>query len=142
MNYEKRGVLHPEIGSRADRLGVYRRTTVYRPDELTAIKRRVPRAIREPNALSAQAFDLFHAGTKLEEIVRVMRTTPEEVERLHEKWLDFGGARLVIAGTAKAELVKIVGSFDSVAELVELVIKLKPLTAQVEQSAQSKTSEA
>jgi len=99
---------------------------VYHPDELTKIRKRVPRAIREPNALSAQAFDLFFAGDTLEAVVRTMRTTPEEVERLHEKWLDLGGARLVIAGAAKEELAKIVGPFDSVTELVELVAKLKP----------------
>lgn len=85
------------------------------------------RAVREPNELSARAFDLFRAGKlKLEAIVSELRTTPEEVERLHEKWLDLGGARLVIAEAAKEELMKIVGPFDSVTELVELVTKLKP----------------
>lgn len=126
LNYERRGILHPQVAYRADRLGIQRRTTVYHPDELTKIRKRVPRAIREPNALSAQAFDLFFAGDTLEAVVRTMRTTPEEVERLHEKWLDLGGARLVIAGAAKEELAKIVGPFDSVTELVELVAKLKP----------------
>ena len=83
--------------------------------------------MREPKELSARAFDLFREGLKLEAIVSELRTTPEEVERLHEKWLDLGGARLVIAGPAKEALAKIVGPFDSVTELVELVTKLKSL---------------
>jgi hypothetical protein len=90
-------------------------------------------AVREPNELSGAAFDLFRAGTKLEEVVSELRVTPEEVERLHEKWLDLGGARLVIAGAAKEDLETIVGPFDSVTELVEKVAKLKPPKDPIEQ---------
>lgn len=126
LNYERRGVLHPQVALRPDPQGILRRTTVYHPDELTKIRARLKRPVREPNEFSARAFDLFRAGHKLEEIVSELRTTPEEVERLHEKWLDLGGARLVIAGPAKEALAKIVGPFDSVTDLVELVAKLKP----------------
>ena len=96
------------------------------PDELKKIRTRLKRAVREPNEFSARAFDLFRAGRKLEEIVSELRTTPEEIERLYEKWLDLGGARLVITAPAKEALAKIVGPFDSVTDLVELVQKLKP----------------
>jgi DNA-binding transcriptional MerR regulator len=127
LNYERRGALHPQIALRPDPHGIHRRTTVYHPDELTKIKARLKRPVREPNEFSARAFDLFRAGHKLEEIVSELRTTPEEIERLHEKWLDLGGSRLVIAGPAKEALAKIFGPFDSVTELIELATtKLKP----------------
>lgn len=127
LNYERRGALHPQVALRPDPQGILRRTTVYHPEELTKIRARLRRPVREPKELSARAFDLFREGLKLEAIVSELRTTPEEVERLHEKWLDLGGSRLVIAGPAKEALAKIVGPFDSVTELVELVTKLKPL---------------
>lgn len=125
LNYERRGTLRPQVAYRSDSSGVQRRVIVYHPDDLKKIKSRIRRAVREPNELSARAFDLFRAGDKLEAIVSMLRTTPEEVERLYEKWLDLGGARLVISGAAKDELTKIVGPFDSVTELVEQVTRLK-----------------
>lgn len=98
---------------------------MYHPSEIAKLRPRLRRPVREPNELSASAFDLFRAGRKLEEIVSELRTTPEEIERLHEKWLDLGGSRLVISGPAKEALAKIVGPFDSVTDLIELVTRLK-----------------
>lgn len=129
LNYERRGVLHPQVALRPDPQGIERRTMVYHPDDLKKIKGRVRRAVREPNEFSAMAFDLFRAGMSLEAVVSELRTAPEEIERLHEKWLDLGGARLVISGTAKEALAEIVGPFESVTELVERVVKLKTSAA-------------
>ena len=135
LNCERRGELHPQFAYREDPDGIRRKSIVYHPDELTKIKKRVKRAVREPSEYSARAFDLFRAGTKLEAVVSELRTTPEEVERLYEKWLDLGGARLVIAGAAKEDLEKIIGPFDSVTEMVaKVTTRLKPPEDPVEQS--------
>jgi hypothetical protein len=131
-NYETRGELHPQYVYRKTSRGHARITRVYDPQELKKLSRfnRDVIAPRDPGALAARAYEFFDEGRPEREIVRELQMTPDAVSALHEKWKDGGGADLVVTSTAKERLEKIVGSFDSVAELVERVTQLKPKSPQ------------
>jgi len=126
-NYEKRGVLHPLTVRREDKRGHEQSMIVYDPKELA----KIPKAghqlySRDSGELASKAFQMFEEGKKNSEIVIKLRVTPDEVRELREKWLDDGGAGLVINGTAKEALERVLGDFADVADLVTLVTsKLK-----------------
>jgi hypothetical protein len=128
VNYERKGVLNPEQAYRPDARGVEHRVVVYNPHELKKVANRLNRhaaSPRDPGEVTARAYDLFEEGKPPKEIVRELRITSDAVRELREKWKDDGGADLVICSTAKEALEKVVGSFDSVTELVERVARLK-----------------
>jgi hypothetical protein len=127
-NYERRGDLHPQSAYRSDGRGVEHRVIVYNPHELKKLAIKLRRHVlqpRDPGEMAARAFELFREGKTLEEAVVSLRMQPDEVTVLHEKWMDMGGANLVISPTAKETLEKAIGPFESVTELVERVAKLK-----------------
>jgi DNA-binding transcriptional MerR regulator len=127
QNYERRGVLHPQYAYRTDGRKAGQRLIVYSPEELTKLKIRMKRAsVREPGEVAARAFELFSEEKKLTEIVIILRAPPETIQHLHEQWLDMDGARCVISPVAKEALQELVGPFESIADLVERVAKLKP----------------
>jgi hypothetical protein len=128
-NYERRGKLHPLRVARKDTRGHEQITVVYDPDELAKL-RSISRFVipREPGDVCAHAFELFGEGKTEQEVLIEVRTTPEVIRDLHEKWFDMGGANLVISPDAKELFEKVVGPFGSVAELVVLVTKLKAAT--------------
>ncbi len=134
LNYERRGMLHPQHVYRVDGRGVEQRLVVYNPDELKKLaarmKRPTLRSPREPGEVTALACELFREGKTNEEVVVALRETFERIDELRQKWLDARGAHLVISSTAKEELEKVVGPFVDVAELVELVAKVKVLTGE------------
>lgn len=124
-SYERKGELHPHYAYRPDGRGVEHRVIVYSPHELKKLATRMNRpgvvSPRNAGEITARAFELIEEGRPGREIVRELRLTIEEVRELREKWHSEGGADLIISPTAKEALGKIVGSFDSVTELVERV---------------------
>lgn len=125
-NYERRGLLHPQRAYRADYRGAEHLVVVYDPHELKKLPRYGSSASpRDPGEIAARAFELFREGKSEEEVVVELRSSPEMIEQLHEKWKDMGGAELVISPGAKETLEKIVGSFKSVADLIERMKSFK-----------------
>src|SRR5262249_41939068 len=126
-NYERRGKLHPRYAYRADSRGIEHRVAVYDPNELVKLPHPYNQSTpsRDPGEIAAQAFELFREGKTDQEVVIKLRATPDAIEVLRSKWLDMGGADIVIGSHAKEALEKLVGPFKDVAELVEIVTKLK-----------------
>lgn len=123
-NYEKREVLHPLTVRRQDKRGHEQSMVVYDPKELA----KIPKAghqfySRDSGELASRAFQLFEDGKNNREIVIKLRVTSDEVRDLREKWLDDGGAGIVINNAAKDALEQMLGAFVDVADLVALVTK-------------------
>jgi hypothetical protein len=133
LNYERKGILHPQQARRPDRRGIEHSLIVYDPQELAKVPRsgRVNYITpRDPGEIAARCFELFDRGSTLREAVIDQREHPDKIRDLHDKWLDMGGANFVISPGAKEELEKCLGPFGNVAELIELVRELKqPRTA-------------
>jgi hypothetical protein len=138
-NHERRGRLHPQHAYRPDGRGVEHRVIVYDPDEVNKLAKLMNRHVvispRDPGELAAAAFALFDENKPEKDVVIKLRITPDAVRALREKWFDMGGADLVIVPPAKQALEKLLGAFDTVAELVERVIQLK-----ADAAAQSSTA--
>jgi len=98
--------------------------SVYDPQELPGlpqwVRRRVP---RDPGETAARCFELLEQGQTPREIVVELRETPDVVSGLRERWLDMGGADLVLTREARSELEDMLGHFATVAELVDQVKK-------------------
>jgi hypothetical protein len=129
VNYERRGFLHPQYVYRRATNNADRRVTVYSPDELNKLRsynRSIIVAARDPGERAARAVEMFREGKSREDVIVALRGTFDEINDYHNKWLDLGGADLVISPNAKEALEKIIGPFASVTELVERVdAKLK-----------------
>jgi len=121
LAFERRGKLHPKRVTRLDNGGHERLLYVYDPHELALIPQRGRSAIQYPGETAARAFELFAEGKPQAQIVIELRELPDKIRELYERWLDMGGADLVISPGAKEALEKIVGPFASVTELVERV---------------------
>ena len=121
-NYERKGVLHPQRTYRVDGRGHERLVIVYSPDEISKLAVRMNRGTvfpRDPGEITGRAFDLFEEGKRDREIIRELRLTVEAVQDLREKWKDTGATEIVLTEKAKEALVKIVGPFDTVTDLVD-----------------------
>ena len=123
-NYERKGLLHPLRAYRPDGRGREHLMLVYNPEELNKLANRLNRpaiAERHSGEVTARAFELFDQGRPEREVIRTLRLTVDEARELHEKWDATGGADLVVSDKAKEALAQIVGTFDTVTELVERV---------------------
>jgi hypothetical protein len=121
-NNERRGKLHPRHVYRPDSRGIEHRVSVYDPKELLKLHSpNRPLFVREPGEVAARCFELLDQGKTVREIVVELRETPDQVHILRDKWLDAGGADLVVTPTMKENLEKIVGPFASIADLLDLV---------------------
>ena len=124
-NYEKRGLLHPLSVRRQDKRGHEQSMIVYDPKELA----RIPKAghqlySRDSGELASRAFQLFEEGKNNRELVIKLRITPDEARDLRERWLDEGGAAIVINDAAKEALERMLGAFADVTDLVGLVASM------------------
>lgn len=121
IRLEEKGVLHPKKSPSKATTGP-REIIVYDPKELAAnagvLRKRVTAS---PGEQSARAFEAFDRGLSVREVVVDLRVTGQRAQKLHEEWKDAGGSELVITETAKADLVRLVGPFGGVADLVEIV---------------------
>ena len=125
INWQNEDKVHPLPDYRPDRGGSERRQWVYNPKELVKLRRPdVARRSRDPGETAARAFELFDDGKSDAEVVIALREVPDKVAFLREKWLDMGGAAVVITPVAHQILEDLVGPFASVADLVERVISL------------------
>lgn len=123
-NLERSGRLHPRRIRRKNVRGRDHHMSVYDPQELPGlpqwVRRRVP---RDPGETAARCFELLEQGQTPREIVVELRETPDVVSGLRERWLDMGGADLVLTREARSELEDMLGHFATVAELVDQVKK-------------------
>jgi hypothetical protein len=123
--WNRTGKLHSRTAKRTLQSGVVLEVQVYDPRELAALMaaRGNPKvaAPGDRGELAARAFELFDEGTPLRRVVIRLRETPATVAELHDQWSELGGAELVVAGAAKAELERFVGPFEDVAGLVERI---------------------
>lgn len=118
--WEKSGLLTPEYRAREGQGP--RSVPVYDPRQVVSIPRRKRVVIPDsPDELTARSFEMFEMGLSLAEIVIATRTRLETIEDLHARWLDVGGADLVLTPKARESLSAHLGPFDTVAELVERV---------------------
>jgi len=122
--WERRGLLKRYVALRPDRRGHVRPVFVYDPNEIARLPKRERFGLFvDPGELAARAFEAFDEGCTIRELVIKLRQTPLVIEELRERWLNAGGAALVITPTMKAELEKHVGEFGDVAELVAQITK-------------------
>ena len=128
-NYEDRGYLHPRHAIRKDRRDRERVMLVYNPKEFPNLPLRNGSgqpgitAAREPGEQAARAFELLRQGWSLDEIVIELRETPDRVDYLNERWLEQTHSRHVVSSEAKKAFEQLVGPFEDVTELLELVRK-------------------
>ena len=124
-NLETRDLLHGRRVLRAVGDGTERQVMIYDPKEVA----RVPKkdrmvAIRTPGETCARCFELFDLGKSIREVVIEMREMPDVIETYREKYLDAGGSARVITPHAWEILAGVVGPFESVADLIDIVRKL------------------
>lgn len=125
-NYERRGLLHPQYAMRHDSRDIEHRCTVYNPDELAKLAKRINRhamSPRDPGEIQARCCELLDQGKTVREIVVELREQFDVIRDLRDKWLDAGGADIVITPEAKKAFEQTVGAFTSVTDLVELITK-------------------
>jgi hypothetical protein len=125
-NYEDRHLLHPQHALRKDRSGRERVTIVYNPKELAALPARngsghPSLAIRESGEQAARVFEMLREGRPLDEIVIELRETPDRIDYLNERWLEQTRARHVLSPETKKAFEQLVGTFEDVTSLLELV---------------------
>lgn len=132
-NYEARGLIHPLKAARVDPLGRQQMVIVYDPDELSRVARGAGRLFspRTSGESEAKCYALIEEGKTNREIVVAMRETSERVRELRERWENDGGADLIVTTEAKKALEALVGPFNDVTGLVQLVTAaLKPSEAK------------
>jgi hypothetical protein len=127
-NYEDRKKLHPQHAIRKDRRDGERVMLVYNPKELAALPLRNGGGqpsiqVREPGEQAARAFELLRQGMALDEIVIELRETPDRIHYLNERWLEQTQARCVITPEAKVAFEQLLGAFNDVTDLLDLVRK-------------------
>jgi len=71
--------------------------------------------------LEARCFELFSQGKTNREVVIELRETSDRIRELRERWVDDGGADLVISDAAKKAFEQLLGPFRDVTELLERV---------------------
>lgn len=134
IRLEEKGVLHPRKTPAKAPTGP-REIIVYSPKELAANADHLRRkAIASAGEQSARAFEAFEAGRNVREVVVDLRVTGARAQKLYEEWQDSGGSELVITDVAKADLVRLVGPFEGVADLVEIItgrLRKEEITASV-----------
>ncbi len=121
-NWVKAGHLHPVQQMRVLPSGQRRAVQVFRKSELLKMIER--RDTNEHGEAAARAFELFEQGQSLRQVVIALRQTPERIEELHDQWERCGGSELVLTAVAQRELVRLLGPFDGVADVVQLVAEL------------------
>lgn len=128
LKKERADKLHPVKALRVIR-GREQSLYVYDPKELAKLPRRND-SIDNPGERAARAYEKFDEGLTDREVVTELRETPDWVHDMRSKWMDGGGADLVITPDAKLELERVIGSFAGVADLVAAVQKLGAARAQ------------
>ena len=125
LTWKRRKRLRPVKAKKAHPTGGFREVDVYDPREIEAIAiERRQTSAKDPGECAARVFEMLDSGRPPREIVTALRITPDCVEELRERWMDLGGADIVIGPAAHAELAKHVGPFEGVAGLVTRVAQI------------------
>jgi hypothetical protein len=137
-NYETRGLLKPHEAIRKDRSGSDRRLLVYDPKQIAALPARNPGGepridVRGPGELAARAFELFRENKTLDEVIIELRESTDRIDHLYERWLDYSRGRHVITPVAREALQKVVGRFEGVPELLEILERVMKVLAALGQ---------
>lgn len=121
-NYEHQDKLHPRRVRREDARGHEQVVVVYDPTELARVPRGIGRfSPREAGEIQALSFEMFEQGKSFREIVIALRETSDTIHELYECWLNDGGSRVVISDAARSALEALLGPFETVTDLVDLV---------------------
>jgi hypothetical protein len=75
----------------------------------------------QPGEIAAHAFAAFDRGEGARDVVMELRRTPAQAKLLYQEWLELGGSARIVTDKHRARLVPLVGEFETVSELVELV---------------------
>jgi hypothetical protein len=144
-NYEARGLLRPRDAIRKGLDGSDRRMKVYDPAQIVALPARNPGGeprvdARAPGELAARAFELFRESKTLDEVIIELRETPDRIDHLYEKWLDYSRARHIITPEARDALEKTLGRFEGVSDLVDIAARVMRVLAALGQHLGNWTS--
>ena len=127
--WSRAGMVRWEYATRGTSM---RQVKVYSPDELARMPRKFKQLpANEAGELTARVFELLNDGKTVLEIVIQTRETVDKIADLRERWLDSGGADLVITAAAKADLERCIGPFKTVGQLVELAAERFQIVATV-----------
>ena len=125
LAWKRRKKLLPVKAKKPHPTGGVREVDVYDPRQIEAIAiERRQTSAKDPGECAARVFEMLDQGRPPREIVTALRITPDYVEELRERWMDLGGADIVIGPAAQAELEKHVGTFSGVAGLVARVAQI------------------
>lgn len=120
--WERKGRIVPKTAFRHDARGCLCEQVVYDPAAIIQLPRKSLRPVaKDPDEFAARAVELFEQGMNDRDIVMELRATFEKVAAARANWLDAGGACRVIMNEHADALTELVGPFETVAELVELV---------------------
>lgn len=122
LTHEHRGRVIAHWAVVPDTSGRLRNTPLYKIEDVLKLPRKAPNPTPEnPDELTARAFELFEQGKSIREVIILLRATKEKIDRIHEDWLDVGGAVLTISDPARKALEAELGAFASVEEMIDLV---------------------
>ena len=122
LQYERRGKLEVFWTMRPDEIGRMRNAAMYPLEQVLKLPRRAPNPTPEnPDELAARAFELLDKGKTVKQLVIELRATPEKLQRIHTQWLELTGAVLEVTDAERAKLVALLGEFQSVEELIDLI---------------------
>jgi hypothetical protein len=119
MQYEQRGKITSHWAVVPDVAGRLRNAPIYKIDDVLKLPRKAPVSASEnPDELTARAFEMFEAGKSVREAIILLRATKEKIDKLHEDWIDTGGAALIIPESSRKALEAKFGPIASAEDLV------------------------
>ena len=119
LTHERHGRIVVSWIVQADAMGRLRQTPVYPLDGVLKLPRKDPHPTPEnPDELTARAFELFEQGKSLREVIILLRATKDKIEKLHEDWLDVGGAAMILSDANRKALEAKFGPLESAEDLV------------------------
>lgn len=120
--WEKQGKLHGRSRARTGKGPSME--TVYDPREIVKLATvriaQIPKRA-DPGEVAARAFEMFGRDHSMHEVVVELRRAPAEVKALYQEWLELGGTACVVTEKHRELLVALVGEFETVSDLVEII---------------------
>jgi len=86
INWERKGLLHPVMGTQGDST---REVYLYDPAELARLPRKRAAPLT-PGEAESRAFEMFERGLSVRRVVIDLRITADEAWAIRERWLDSG----------------------------------------------------
>lgn len=120
---------------RARRYGNHHVRVILHPGDVAKCQRpndKSQRLISDADEFAARVFEFLDAGRSVREIVVLARAQPSRIEDLRQQWMDAGAADMIITMKAHAELVRFLGPFQTVVELVERAREVAGHTIEID----------